>query len=218
MNRKEIKEEAKAKVKDWDVKWNIIWPLLIIGVLSAVLGSLFGNEVTVNFNDLQSVVEYSASPANRVGSLLVSIFTTFVSAGYIKYLMNFVRTGKFNSNVILNTIKDKWLSILIASILVSVVVSLGLMLLFVPGIILALAYTFAIYLVVDKDVAGNDSLKMSREMMKGYKWDYFVFGLSFIGWILLIPFTLGLICIWLVPYMNVASMLYYEKLQKNLKK
>ena len=218
VNRVEIKEDAKAKVKDWGVKWNIIWPLLVIAVVTGALSSLFGGSVTININDLQTVSEYSGSPVNTIGSLLVTMLGAFLSAGYIKYLLTFVRTGKFDTGVIIDTIKEKWLNILIAEILVGIIVFACTLLFVVPGIIMGLAYTFAIYLVVDKDVAGNDSLKESREMMKGYKWDYFVFELSFIGWILLIPFTLGLICIWLIPYMNVASTLYYENLQKKLKK
>ncbi len=82
---------------------------------------------------------------------------------------------------------------------------------------MGLAYTFAIYLVIDKDVAGNDSLKQSREMMKGYKWNYFKFELSFLGWIILGIFTLGILYIWLIPYMNIANILYYEKLTKKTK-
>ena len=81
------------------------------------------------------------------------------------------------------------LNILIAMILVSILVGLGFFLLVVPGIILSLAYSFAIYLVVDKNIVGNEFLKASREMMNGYKWDYFVFLLSFLGWFILGIFT-----------------------------
>lgn len=56
-------------------------------------------------------------------------------------------------------------------------------------------------------------LKKSWSMMKGYKWNYLVFTLSFLGWILLSPFTLFILLIWLVPYMEVAIILYYEKLK-----
>ena len=78
---------------------------------------------------------------------------------------------------------------------------------------MTLAYAFVDYLVVDTDVTGNDALRESREMMKGYKWNYFVFGLSFLGWILLVPFTLGILLIWLYPYMTVATAIYYERLK-----
>ena len=50
--------------------------------------------------------------------------------------------------------------------------------------------------------------------MQGYKWDYFIFGLSFIGWILLIGFTFGIAMIWVMPFILIAQTLYYEELKK----
>ena len=50
--------------------------------------------------------------------------------------------------------------------------------------------------------------------MNGYKWDYFVFQLSFIGWILLGVITAGIAYIFICPYINVATVLYYEELKK----
>ena len=50
--------------------------------------------------------------------------------------------------------------------------------------------------------------------MNGYKMDYFMLVLSFFGWLLLGIFTLGILYIWLVPYMNVTFILYYEELKK----
>ena len=212
MDRKEIKEEAKAKIKG--NIWNILWPLLVIGVLTSILSSLFGGSININVNNIKEITEYTTSPKSTIGSSVVAIISAMLSAGYIKYLLTFVRKGKFDSNEIINTIKERWLHILIAVVLVYVIVFACTLLFIIPGIIMGLAYTFVIYLVIDTDVAGNDALKESREMMKGYKWDYFVFELSFIGWIILGIFTLGILYIWLVPYMNVASVLYYEKLKK----
>ena len=88
------------------------------------------------------------------------------------------------------------------------------MLLVIPGIIAALALTMVTFIVIDSDTAGNDAIKASWDMMKGYKWDYFVFILSFLGWIILVPFTLGILAIWLIPYMQISSVLYYEKLKE----
>ena len=68
-------------------------------------------------------------------------------------------------------------------------------------------------IVIDTDLGQVESIKKSWEMMKGYKWNYFVFILSFLGWILLTPFTLGLLFIWLIPYITVAEIIYYERLK-----
>ena len=215
MNRKEIKEEAKTKIKG--NKWNIWWPMLIIGVVTSVVSRIFGigtveiNATAQNMEDMFASFKFSTGQS--IGAIVVAIISALLYAGYYKYILNFIRTGKFEFSDILNTIKEKWLHILIATILTTIIVSLCSILFVIPGIIMALAYSMVILLVIDTDVPGNDALKKSREMMKGYKWNYFVFMLSFIGWVILTPFTLGILLIWLVPYYTVAEILYYDKLK-----
>lgn len=211
MNRKEIKELAKSKIKG--NKWNIWWPLLVIGVLESAVGELFP-KTNINLNEYINLSNSNVTVSVSYGEILVAILFAIITAGYLKYILNFVRTGKFETNDILKTIKEKWLNLLIAEILTSIIIGLCSILFVIPGIIMAIAYTLVTYLVIDTDISGSDSLKKSREMMKGYKWNYFVFGLSFIGWVILIPFTLGILCIWVVPYMIVADAIYYDKLKE----
>ena len=213
MDRKKIKESAKAKIKG--NIWNILWPLIVIGVIQSALSNLFGATINIDLSNLDSVNVPTSAYMTSYG---VSIIMAILYAGYLKYVLNFVRTGKFNTNSIIDTVKSKWLNILIASILSSFIASICFLLFVIPGIVMSLAFTLVIYLVVETDIAGNDSLKKSRELMNGYKWDYFVFILSFIGWFLLIPFTLGIILIWLVPYFRVANAIYYDELYKKIKK
>jgi uncharacterized membrane protein len=208
MDRKEIKELAKKKISG--NKWNILWPLLIISVISSILNSFFGP--SIDFAQVEELGEVNMSMGSSIGSLAVSIVMGVISAGYMKYILNFVRTDKFNTEDIINTIKAKWVDLLIAIALYTIIVAVGSMLLVIPGIIASLGLAMAVFLVIDKDVKGQDSLKASWTMMKGHKWEYFVFGLSFIGWILLVPFTLGILLIWLVPYMTVARTIYYDRL------
>ena len=113
--------------------------------------------------------------------------------------------------------KEKWLNILLVEIITGVLICLASILFVIPGIILTFAYAMTTYLVVDSNLSATETLKKSREMMKGYKWDYFVFCLSFVGWALLVPLTLGLILIWLAPYMEVAEAIYYDKLKEKTK-
>lgn len=58
-----------------------------------------------------------------------------------------------------------------------------------------------------------DALKKSRKMMKGHKGEFFVLGLSFIGWILLAILTLGVGFIALEPYMYATMAHFYEDLK-----
>ncbi len=215
MNRKEIKESAKAKIKE--NKWNIIWPTIIISVIVMIVSRMFGGTINIDFRSLESLSSIHITPAQYSGGFIASLVSGLLAAGYLKYILVFVRTGKFDTNTIIETIKAKWVNILIANILISIIVGLCFCLFIIPGIIMALAYAFVDFLVIDTDVTGNDALRKGREMMDGYKWNYFVFCLSFIGWILLIPLTLGIVLIWLYPYMIVANAIYYERL-KSVKK
>ena len=220
MNRKEIKEAAKAKIKG--NKWNIWWPMLIISAITGTISKIFGigdlHLDTTNFTEMTNITAtYHFSTVNYIGMVILVIVSALLYAGYYKYILNFVRTGKFESDDIIEAIKAKWLQVLIATILVGIIVGLCSLLFVIPGIIMSLAYAMVVLLIIDTDVTGSDALKKSRDMMKGYKWNYFVFLLSFIGWVLLVPFTIGIILIWLVPYMTVAEIMYYDKLKNKEK-
>ncbi len=206
MNRKEIKEKAKGLVKG--NIWNILWPMLVIGVLQSLISRIFGGNVTVN---------YETGQVNAVacfGTGLAALLAGIAYGGYYKYILDFVRKGKFETDTIINTIKEKWLQLLIADILAGIIIGVCSLLFVIPGIIMALAYAFVSFIVIDSKTEGKDALTKSREMMKGYKWDYFVFILSFIGWFILAPFTLCILFIWLLPYMMIAEVLYYDELKK----
>lgn len=213
MNRQEIKEEAKKRIAG--NKWNILWPALLFGFVVGLVESIFMPKINIDVNNIKNIKEiFDAVPTSYfIISIVTTLLTYVFTAGYVKYVLSFVRTGKFDTKTILETIKKRWLQILVANIVGGLIIALASILFVIPGIIMSLAYAFMVYVVVDSDKSGIESLKASRAMMKGYKSDYFVFVLSFIGWILLVPFTLGILLIWLVPYMMVAATIYYEKLK-----
>lgn len=216
MDRKEIKELAKEKIKD--NKWNILWPMLIISFISGMIGNYFGPKYELLSFDLNNfayeINVIQVTPLQGLIGGIGAIIIGIAGIAYYRYLLNFVRGEHFEFNDIIETIKKRWVQILLVEILVAVIVFAFSLLLVIPGIIRALAYAMVPYLVVDTDLEAKDVLRKSREMMKGYKWDFFVFGLSFFGWILLVPFTLGILLIWLIPYMFVSMALYYEKLKE----
>lgn len=212
MDRKEIKELAKTKIKG--NLWNIWWPFLVITVVQSLVSRIFGATITVDFENLESIADVSVPTSYYVKTTLIGLVFGIVMAGYLKYLVNFVRTGKFDANDILNTVKEKWLQLLIGSILTSLIIGIASIFFVIPGIIAALGFTMVTFLIIDTDTTGADSLKKSWNVMKGYKWNYFVFILSFLGWLLLTPFTLGLLLIWLYPYLMVAEVIYYDKLKE----
>ena len=149
---------------------------------------------------------------NSIITFIISMINAILTACYMKYVLNFIRKGKFDTNEIINTLKEKWLDLLIANILTSIIVGIGFALLIIPGIIASLALAMINYFIIDQNAKGSDSIKLSNEAMKGHKGELFAFRLSFIGWFILVPFTLGLLLIWLIPYTKVAEALYYDKI------
>jgi uncharacterized membrane protein len=108
---------------------------------------------------------------------------------------------------------------LAAYLLIGLLVCLWLLLLIIPGIIAALAYSQTFFIIADnKDINPIDAIKRSTSMMYGHKWKLFCLGLRFIGWILLCILTLGILFLWITPYMYVSYAKFYDDIKDSLDK
>jgi hypothetical protein len=95
--------------------------------------------------------------------------------------------------------------LLVMFILMGLLVLTGLTLLILPGIYLAIAYSFAPYLIIEKGLGIWESLETSRKAITPYWWRYFglmlVSGLLVIGG--MIPLFIGLV--WVLPIITIAA-------------
>jgi len=204
MNRQEIKEKAKKFA--FNNKWNIWKPLIIIYVITfliVLLISLIGlNEENVLFDIISSILEIALIP---------------LSIGYVSYIIKLVRGENVELKETLLSKYKIFLLIFVTTFIVGLCTTIWTLLFIIPGII----YSYKVVMVqfiladnADENTKWRDVISTSKEMMDGYKWDYFVFGLSFIGWILLSIVTCGIAMIWVLPYITVAQTMYYEELKK----
>lgn len=89
------------------------------------------------------------------------------------------------------------------------------LLLIIPGIIKAIAYSQMFYIIAEyKEVSVTKAMRISIEITKGHKWDIFVMYLSFIGWDIICLFTMGIGNLWLTPYKNMTYINAYHSLLK----
>lgn len=185
MNRVEIKKFAKEKIKGhlWD-----FWKITLVAFAATLgLGFIWGL-LFFNFK-----VEF-------IGHLL-DILLLPLSIGLVNFMINFVNDKDFAINDLFNHYKN-FLKVTGTLLLEGIIVCLGFILLIIPGIYLAFSYLLVPYLLVQRDdLSITDTLRLSRKMMNGHKIDAFVLGLSFIGWGILGTITLGILYIWLYPYM-----------------
>ncbi|MDR0788856.1 MAG: DUF975 family protein [Bifidobacteriaceae bacterium] len=90
---------------------------------------------------------------------------------------------------------------------------LWMCLLIVPGVIAQMSYIATWYIALDHpELTPNQCIGKSKELTKGYKWQIFLFVLSFLGWAILSLFTFGLLMFWLYPYINASQVKLYETL------
>lgn len=198
MNRKELKEKAKLIIKGH--VWELVMPFILVSLISSLVGILFGSG-SENY-----YVAYSAQ-------MLSTIIALPLSYGATAYVMKFVRGETFDIKGMFEYYK-KFGPIFGLWFLTSLFSTLWAILLIIPGIVAMLSYSMANYLMIDGNMNPMDCIKKSKEMMRGFKMDYFMLVLSFFGWLILGLFTFGILYIWLVPYMNVTFILYYEELKK----
>ena len=194
MNRVELKNWSKEKITG---KLLEIWKgillatlaMLVLGFGSGVVQLIFGEKSTIT-----SIV-----------SILVEIISIPLSIGLTAFIMKFVRKDELDKNLIFDYYSD-FMKVAATTILSGIIIALGCICFIIPGIYLAFSYTLVPYLLAErKDLSMTEILRLSRKMMNGHKLDYFILGLSFIGWSLLVPFTLGILLIWLGPYMTITT-------------
>ncbi len=100
--------------------------------------------------------------------------------------------------------------------LMSIIVFLFMLLLIVPGVIRAIAYSMSYYIMADNpEMGAMEVLDESKRMMDGYKMKYFRLLMRYFGLAILCIFTLGIGFLWLAPYIQVTNAKFYEDLRNN---
>lgn len=84
----------------------------------------------------------------------------------------------------------------------------------IPAIIKSYEYFMIPYLLIENpNLTKEEAFRLSKQMMKGQKWNTFVLNLSFIGWDILSVLTLGVLNIFYVaPYRNLTFAALFESL------
>lgn len=95
-----------------------------------------------------------------------------------------------------------------------VITGIALLVVWILAMIKSFYYVFTQYIMIDSNntLTGKQAAEKSRELMTGNRGKYFVFVLSFFGWAILVPFTFYVGMLWLIPYIQIATVIFYESL------
>ena len=165
--------------------------------------------------------EETTSGGGILGSgVLTTVLDIFVLniilvGGYSFYLRN-RREDKPDLKELIMGFKDgRFTTICVTMFCKDIFTMLWTLLLIVPGVIKSYEYMMIPYLLAENpDMDRKEAFRISKELMKGNKWDAFVLDLSFVGWIVLGIITLGLGLIFYVdPYMDATHAELYAELK-----
>lgn len=110
---------------------------------------------------------------------------------------------------------QRFVDALVLTLLIGVFTFLWSLLFVIPGIIKAISYSQAWYILAEHpEMSAKEALDESIAIMDGHKMDYFVLGLSFIPWLLLCSVTCGLAILYVGPYMEATYVNFYEAIKE----
>ena len=184
MGRVELKNWAKEKIKGH------LWELLIPIALASFIANF---SIGAKYNTDGGQFSYSAG-------FPIGLFLYFVTVGLAYFMVQFVNDKEHNIKDLIR-FTDDYVRTFLTNLLQTIFVFLWTLLLVIPGIIKSIAYAMVPLLLADdkyKDLKPKEILQKSEEMMNGHKMDFFVLGLSFIGWHILAAFTLFILEIWII--------------------
>lgn len=184
MNRAQLKNLAKSQIKG-----NVLM-LALITVIGMGLG-------------------YLASMIPVLGLFVMPLMSLCIIYVYLK-LANGVKP---DISELFNHFDAIW-PVFKLYVLTMVFTVLWTMLLVIPGIIKAYAYSQAYYVLAENPgIGAREALRRSEAMMKGHKMEMFMLNMSFMGWAILGTFTFGLLYIWLIPYMQATMTNFYNSIK-----
>ena len=224
LDRISIKSEAKGIVKSASVS-AYLFTLLFLALSWLLNGTSdyvsLNEELVYNIYyttgvDLSFLVLHRAFPALLVTfvSILTALLGVLLDIGYILYHLGIRRGREMPYLTLFDGFSFAGKAILLY-IVQYIFIFLWSLLFVIPGIIAAYRYRFAYYnLCENPDMGVMEALNMSKAQTNGFKWQLFVLDLSFLGWQLLCALTLGILTIWIAPYVQQTDIGYFEAIKQ----
>lgn len=171
--------------------------LIIVFFVSAVASSLRGEA-------------QKSALAYLVLSIVQYLVNIVIGMGLIRISLEFI--GKAKPKIRDIVYYKPIVRYVLASIVTGIVVILGLVLLIIPGVILAIRLQYTTYLIVDKNLGPIEAIKKSWSVTRGNTWNLFFFGI-----LLGLINILGMVCLLVglfitIPLGMLATTFVYRKL------
>ena len=223
LNRVQLKAEAKSILRT--AKVNPFWFALLFLVLSGGMqlldGYVSGSFITY-INNIMPEIPVPSFLLHGDFNPTVVIFVTvmvwlldnMLMVGWSIYHLG-IRRGETMGYASLFDGFSFVGKVILLSLATSAIISLGLTLFVIPGVIFSYMYRFAYYnLCEDPSISVLQAMRMSVMQTRGFKAQLFTLDVSFFGWGLVTMITGGIAAVWVLPYVEQTSVGYFEQCKR----
>ena len=201
MTRKELKIRAKQQLSN-----NWLKAIIVIVIAFVITG----------FSSYLSDIYYEGIWTYILMSIVTFSISTPLELGQSIFFLNLSKNKEVKVSDVFLGYKN-FIKVIGLGILINIIISIGLILFVIPGLILSIMYSQSYYILAENPNIGIiECLRESRLIMKGQKWNYLVLMLSFILWLLLTVITFGIAGLYVIPYYELTFTNFYLDI-KNLK-
>ncbi len=232
--RRQLKERAKADVSR--SYWGLVLMGLIVSIIDGVgngynsgsssstdsMRNLTTNNVDWDlFFGILFIVLVFALIGILAGLALKAFLLNPLRLGATKYFIEAARGEKKAGDIGLIGYAfggGRYKNIVKTLFLRDLYVFLWSLLLLIPGIIKSYEYAMIPYILAERpDLETEEVFELSRRMMSGEKFDVFILGLSFIGWMFIALLSFGLAAVFYIgPYIYMTDAELYEVLKTKI--
>lgn len=154
------------------------------------------------------------SGLNTYGELLSFLLAGPLQLGIAIYFLNILNDRPASIENLIEGFKPL-LKVILIYIVISIATAIGIVLLIIPGIIIALGFSMTYYILVENpELSIEESLKESWRLTNGYKMELFVLHLRFIPWYLLGLLCFGIGIFVVMPWHQLTLANYYNYLKQ----
>ena len=202
MDTQSLKSQAKRQLTN---RWTLaVCTILVANILTGLLTS---NKTLLDNNLGYLSISFS---------LLYLILGGVITAGKCRFLLNMTLDKDTAMFTDLFSQFNIFLKTLALNLLMTLIISVGLFFLIIPGIVIAYMYSQSFYILVENpEMDVTDCMAASRKLMVGHKWELFYLHLTFIGWLLVGALTFGIAYLWIKPYFVLTCTNYYLSIKSN---
>lgn len=187
--RAELKEMAKSQLKGR--VWILFGCNLIVGLLSSAMG----------------IIPF-------LGWIAIIFISPVLQYGLSKLYLDVTKGEEPSIDAVFQGFSNFW-KVFATQFVAGLLAFLWSFLFIIPGIIKGIAYSQVNYIRAENpDMDIMEAIKESERIMNGHKMEYFILGLSFILWTLLMSITCGLAGIYVIPYMGLTMTNFYNKIKQ----